>query len=89
MPAAAGDNGRENMNAAAITEASKVVFLGYAKDSENWSGNIPVFGTAEHRGNLTQLKIAGLVKTWNDEGRTWLQFTPAGKEFAKTLGIEI
>ena len=76
-----------------ITEASKAVFVAYAKDAGNWSGTPLVGGNVgggkEERGNLTQLKKAGLITSFTDEGCTWLDFTDAGKAFAATLGIEI
>ena len=78
---------------AAITEASKAVFVAYAKDAGNWSGTPLVGGNVgggkEERGNLTQLKKAGLITTFVSEGSTWIDFTAAGKEFATTLGIKI
>jgi len=76
-----------------ITEKSKELFVAYAKDSGNWDGTPlvggNVGGSAEDRGNLTQLKQAGLITTFRDEGCTWLSFTDAGREFAKQLGVEI
>ena len=76
-----------------ITEASKAVFVMYAKDAGNWSGTPlvggNVGGTKEERGNLTQLKKAELITTFFDEGCTWVDFTDAGKEYAKSLGIVI
>jgi len=81
------------MTAPNITERSKELFIAYAKDNGNWSGTPLVGGniadTKEDRGNLTQLKKAGLIKTWTDENRIWLDFTPAGKAYAKELGIQI
>lgn len=80
-------------NSPKITEASKQVFIAYAKDAGNWNGQPlvggNVGGSKEERGNLTQLKRAGLITTQIDEGHTWIQFTPAGVEFAKSLGIEV
>jgi hypothetical protein len=76
-----------------ITEQSKALFIAFAKDAANWNGEPLVGGNvttdAQARGNLTQLKRAGLVTTFKDEGSLWLQFTPAGREYAKTLGIEL
>lgn len=76
-----------------ITETSKNVFLAYADDAGNWSGSVPVGGNvgggASERGNLTQLKQAGLINTYNDEGNTWIVFTDAGKEYAAQNGISI
>lgn len=77
----------------AITEASRALFVAYADDAGNWSG-FPmvggnVGGSKEDRGNLTQLKKAGLITTWTDEGLTWISFTESGKAFAKECGIDL
>jgi hypothetical protein len=76
-----------------ITEASKQVFIAYAKDAANWSGTPlvggNVGGTKEERGNLTQLKRAGLITTMLDGKHTWLAFTPAGVRFAAELGLDV
>lgn len=74
-----------------ITSESKRVFIAYANDAPNWNG-MPlvggnVGGSKEERGNLTQLKRAGLITTDVDEGLTWISFTGKGKEFARSLGI--
>lgn len=76
-----------------ITEKSKALFLEYANDACNWS-NTPlvggnVGGSKEDRGNLTQLKQAGLLETTKDDGCTWIIFTDAGKAFAAENGIII
>jgi hypothetical protein len=76
-----------------ITSQSLAVFLAYAKDACNWSG-MPlvggnVGGSKEERGNLTQLKQAGLIKTQNDEGCTWMIFTDEGKALAAEHGVAI
>lgn len=75
-----------------ITEASLDLFLDYAADAGNWSG-MPlvggnVGGTKEERGNLTQLKKAGLITTMDDDG-VWIIFTDAGRELAAKHGIEL
>lgn len=76
-----------------ITQRSLELFLDYAKDAGNWSGTPlvggNVGGSKEDNGNLTQLKQAGLVKTWTDEGLVWLSFTAEGKALAAEHGIEI
>jgi hypothetical protein len=72
-----------------ITEQSKMLFLAYAADAINWNGEPLVGGSKEERGNLTQLKVAGLVETFRDEGQTWLSFTAAGKALARENGIEV
>lgn len=74
-----------------ITDKSLAVFLAYAADAGNWSGSPLVGGNVgggkEERGNLTQLKKAGLITTYNDMG-LWIKFTDAGKKLAEEHGIE-
>jgi len=76
-----------------ITENSLKLFLAYAKDAGNWSGypmvGGNVGGSKEDRGNLTQLKRAGLITTWTDEGLTWMGFTDSGKALATEHGISL
>ena len=77
-----------------ITNRSLEVFTAYAKDACNWSGTPLVGGNvqgkeAEDRGNLTQLKKAGLIETATDEGCTWIYFTDDGKAFAESMGIDL
>jgi hypothetical protein len=76
-----------------ITERSKELFLDYAKDAGNWSGTPcvggNVGGTAEDRGNLTQLKQAGLITTFKSDGDLWVSFTDLGVAYALENGIEI
>lgn len=76
-----------------ITEKSKKLFIAYAEDADNWSGTPlvggNVSGSKEDRGNLTQLKVAGLIKTFNAMNCMWIEFTAKGKEYAKSLGIEL
>lgn len=76
-----------------ITEQSMKLFLAYADDACNWGGTpcvgCNVGGSKEDRGNLTQLKKAGLIETWVDDGSTWIEFTAKGKLLAAANGIEI
>ena len=76
-----------------LTAKSLEVFLAYAEDACNWNGQPlvggNVGGSKEERGNLTQLKVKGLITTEIDEGCTWIQFTDAGKAFAAEHGITI
>jgi hypothetical protein len=76
-----------------LTEASKALFLAYAKDAGNWSGTPMVGGNVggskEDRGNLTDLKKKGLIATFRDEGLDWISFTPLGVEFAASQGVKI
>ena len=76
-----------------ITETSLEVFLAYAADADNWNGTPLVGGNVggdkAERGNLTQLKKAGLITTDIEEGHTWLFFTDAGKALAAEHGIKL
>lgn len=76
-----------------ITARSLALFLAYAKDAGNWNGTPlvggNVGGSAEDRGNLTQLKQAGLIKTSFEEGCTWLFFTDSGKALAAEHGVNL
>jgi hypothetical protein len=76
-----------------ITDISKNLFLAYANDAPNWNGSPlvggNVGGSKEERGNLTHLKVAGLLTTHYDEGNSWITFTEAGKAYALSFGIEI
>lgn len=77
-----------------ITERSLELFLAYAEDAGNWSGTPLVGGNVgglrEDRGNITQLKQAGLITTFSDEpGSHWIRFTDAGIALAAEHGIEI
>jgi len=75
-----------------ITEASLDLFLDYAADAPNWGGTPcvggNVGGTKEERGNLTQLKKAGLIVTFVSDGSTFVEFTEAGRKLAAQHGIE-
>jgi hypothetical protein len=76
-----------------ITEASKALFVEIAKDAGNWGSMVPTDGnidlTGAQRGNLTQLKKAGLVFTERHDGSAWIMFTDSGTAYAAELGIEV
>lgn len=76
-----------------ITQTSLDLFLAYARDAGNWSGTPcvggNVGGSKEDRGNLTQLKRAGLITTDKSDGQTWVNFTDAGRVLAAAHGVEI
>lgn len=76
-----------------ITDTSLELFLDYARDAGNWSGTPliggNVGGAKEERGNLTQLKKAGLITTFEWEGNKWIDFTDAGHALAAEHGVEI
>lgn len=80
-------------NAPAITATSLELFLDYARDAGNWSGTPlvggNVGGSKEERGNLTQLKRAGLITTFRWDGEVWIDFTDAGKALAAEHGVTV
>jgi len=77
-----------------LTEKSLELFLDYARDAGNWSGTPlvggNVGGTAQDRGNLTQLKRAGLLTTFrSSDGERWIEFSDKGRELAAKHGITL
>lgn len=80
-----------------ITDTSKALFVDFAQDAGNWNGmpliggNVMITNAKADRGNLTQLKKAGLVETEYDsfERLTWLTFTEDGERYAIELGIDL
>lgn len=76
-----------------ITTTSLEVFIEYAQDAGNWSGTPLIGGNVgggpRERGNLTQLKQAGLIKTFESDGHKWVSFTEKGKALASKVGVDI
>ena len=76
-----------------ITPQSLKLFLDFARDAGNWSGTPcvggNVGGSKEDRGNITQLKRAGLVTTFVSGRDTFIEFTPAGKSLAAKHNISV
>lgn len=72
-----------------LTPASRSLFVDLVTDSFNWSGMPRINTTRELRGNLTDLKRSGLVKTEIYDGFTWCSFTLLGREAALSLGYEL
>lgn len=78
-----------------LPENAVKLFDLYVQDAGNWSGtplvgcNVTLLGEREDRGLLTFLKRAGLVKTWVDEGCTWLRITTEGRAFAVARGLDV
>lgn len=72
-----------------ITITSLDLFLAYAKDAGNWSGTPMISGSKAERGNLTQLKRAGLLTTFESDGCTFVSFTEAGRQLAAENSIII
>lgn len=77
------------MSTTAITTASLALFLELAEDARNWSGSPLVDVGPAERGNLTQLKRAGLLTTVTDAGCAFACFTETGKAFAAERGIDL
>lgn len=75
-----------------LTDASLALFLRLADDAGNWSGTPPTDGNVDmstaERGNLTQLKRAKLLTTFEDgeTKMTWVRFTDAGIALAAEHG---
>jgi hypothetical protein len=72
-----------------LTPATLELFKIIANDAGNWSGMPLLDLNAKQKGNLVQIKKAGLMKTQNEDGCTWGIFTAEGKAFAATLGINL
>lgn len=76
-----------------ITEKSLQLFLDLARDAGNWSGTPMIGGNVEigteGRGNLTQLKRAGLLTTFRYDGDTFAEFTDEGVALAAEHDITI
>lgn len=81
-----------------LTPASSELFNRVADDAPNWGGNPYLAGniglTKPERGNLTQLKRAGLILTHDDPesqggGGEYVSFTEAGHKLAHERGYTI
>jgi hypothetical protein len=72
-----------------LTPASLALFLALANDAGNWNGTPLLDISNKERGNLTDLKKNGLVKTFKDEGCDWVSFTAEGKTFAASNGVDL
>ena len=82
-----------------LTPDSELMMLNLCKDAVNWNGT-PLLDvlTDKQKGNLTDLKVKGLLTTQSDPLETdskgipfvWVYFTDVGKEYSKAqYGIEI
>lgn len=58
-----------------LTLTSLNLLKSLVADACNWSGNPLVTVSAEERGNLTALKKAGLLSTFNNDGCMFVKFT--------------
>lgn len=64
-----------------ITPASLKLLTGFVNDAPNWSGSPMVDVTPAEKGNLTQLKKAGFLHTFRDEGIDWVVFNKGVHQF--------
>lgn len=68
-----------------ITADSLKVFKRHWDMRKDWFGTPLLEITKEERGNLTQLKRAGLLDTFRDEHCDFVSFTDAGEAFGAQL----
>ena len=81
-------------NTIKLTTESESLFHELADDADNWNGQPLINGNVTvdkaREGNLTDLKVKGLLVTDEDEGLTWVRFTEAGVAYAKdNYGIDL
>ena len=74
-----------------MTDQTRQLFIDLWKDAPNWSGtpyiDCNVILSAEGRGNLSHLKMDGLIGTQKDGRDVFVYFTPAGEAFAAQCGL--
>lgn len=70
-----------------LTPASAALFGQLVSMAPDWSGQPLVELTARERGNLTDLKVKGLLTTNEDEGNMFVAFTDAGIDLAVEMGF--
>lgn len=71
-----------------LTAESESLFRALVDEAGDWSGTPLVEITRQQKGNLTDLKRAGLLTTQADRGCTFACFTAKGVELAKELGLD-
>ena len=83
-----------------LTTASLALFADFCEDAQNWGGKPLVNGNVSvdkaRQGNLTDLKMKGLLNTYEDADKDsygnplfWVVFTDFGRAFAESQGITI
>jgi hypothetical protein len=77
-----------------MSQKSLQLFLDYARDARNWPSQIPRLGgnvamTKGGQGNISQLKRAGLIMSFRDDGYSYIFFTDEGIALAAKHGIKI
>lgn len=82
-----------NDNRINLSVEALALFIDLANDAPNWGG-IPPLGcnittNQQTNGYVTALKKAKLIKTYKDEGETWVLWTDAGRALAEQHGIKV
>ncbi len=72
-----------------IDTESLRLFLHYARASADWRGNPEVEDRDREAGQLSQLKLAGLLATVPSGSKSIIHFTGAGRYLAYEHGVEI
>jgi hypothetical protein len=72
-----------------ISPASALLLFDLINDAPNWNGQPLIDITKEQRGNLTDLKRRGLLKTFTEEGCQFAIFTEIGIEVAAKVNVKI
>lgn len=75
-----------------LTPASLALFTSLVEDAPNWNSQPLLDLTPAEKGNLTQLKKAGLLTTCEERGGQnnpifFALFTPAGVALAQALNL--
>lgn len=68
-----------------LAAATHTRFVEYYKDAGNWDGSPLVGGNVggepADKGYIVNMKKAGLVETWMDDGDVWMDFTDLGHAY--------
>ena len=75
-----------------LTDTSAKLLTDLIADAGNWAGMPPLDGNVQTdtalKGNVTDLKKKGYIRTQTDEGCVWVIFTEKAVEFAAAHGYE-
>lgn len=77
------------MNNVRLTPASHDLFMALANMGHDWSGCPLVELSRAERGNLTHLKVNGLLTTMESDGDMFVYFTRAGADYAAAHGFDM
>lgn len=70
-----------------LTPDTLDLFKDLVRWAPDWSGQPMVEVTKSQRGNLTDLKVKGLIRTFDSDGCMFAVFLPAGFDLAEQLGM--